>query len=491
MNNLSNGIKIKGVPEYVICNINNTIIANVETKELLNFDDSKILNIEQKTDDNSTKLKPSRPPRSDVRNNIIKTYTDKYIIPEDLKIKYPNYPILSEIIKKKRVQLLVECQLKLSEKCYGQKMITKENIRKNMKSNNGVYICVACTRRVTQSGNMSSNRKYKDIDDSFMKNIDTEEKAYLLGWISSDGHLMKSSHGIAIGIHSDDIKILETLRDIISKNLKIYKFENRNIVNLSISSTEMCLDVCRHLQIKPGKKSHTVKFPKLDSDFLTWAFIRGVFEGDGHIVKLTRKSRRRRCNITSESEDFLNALKSFCNDVGHIHSKDTFELNGDNAMNFLNSIYQFSNPKFRLERKYNVYLQYLSFVPGLFDNVSGNLNYTGKTEECKFVKTRTDAISPYNKNDNFKEFCIWIIDKINNISENITLYETGIKVFINDGYNYQLIADSSLLNLGYELIVDKSIVDPDYIITIKIALKSNITSNFNYPLKVAKLIITQ
>jgi hypothetical protein len=321
-----------------------------------------------------------------------------------------------------------------------------------------------------------------------MKIIDTEEKAYFLGWISSDGHLMKSGYGIAIGIHSNDIKMLETLRDIISHNLPIYKFEKRNIVNLSINSREMCMDICRHLQINPGKKSHCVKFPKLDNDSLTWAFIRGVFEGDGHIVKLTRESRRRRCNITSASVDFLNSLKAFCN-YGHIHSNDTYEMNGDNSMNFLNNIYQNSNPKFRLERKYNVYLQYLSFAPGLFDNITRDSSFTGKNEKCKFVKTKTDAISPFSGNDYNQKFLIWIIDKIKNISDDIILYETGIKVFINDNIKYGLKIDNDLAILGYELILENSVVDPDYIVTIKIALKYDNHQNINFPLKVAELIL--
>src|SRR5262249_48320028 len=133
-------------------------------------------------------------------------------------------------------------------------------------------------------------------------------KAYLLGWIASDGSIRKGS--ITLAIHIDDAHTLSRLRDIVSKEILIKKKKNHPIVYFDINSIRIQEMVCRALGIEPGKKDRTAGFPSLGSDELTWAFIRGYFDGDGSIR--TPALGRIGCGIASQSDRLRNGVKEFC-----------------------------------------------------------------------------------------------------------------------------------------------------------------------------------
>lgn len=59
------------------------------------------------------------------------------------------------------------------------------------------------------------------------KKIDSPEKAYLLGWIASDGSIRY--FGFIIKFHKKDLKILEKLRDIICKDLPINEYRENMV----------------------------------------------------------------------------------------------------------------------------------------------------------------------------------------------------------------------------------------------------------------------
>ena len=58
-----------------------------------------------------------------------------------------------------------------------------------------------------------------NTDRTFFNKIDTHDKAYLLGWIASDGHISK--YEFSIKLSYKDKFMVEKLRDIINKNIPI------------------------------------------------------------------------------------------------------------------------------------------------------------------------------------------------------------------------------------------------------------------------------
>lgn len=150
------------------------------------------------------------------------------------------------------------------------------NIRKFLKKNN-IHI-----RNKSEAGQVY------DFDHDFFKIIDTEEKAYWLGFIYADGNvylneeLSKSVFQVCLA--QKDKKHVEKLKNSLKSEHKIYK--DRGNYRFIINNIELCNDLMK-LGVIP-RKSLTCGFPTSDQvpDHLIRHFIRGYFDGDGSIFKI-------------------------------------------------------------------------------------------------------------------------------------------------------------------------------------------------------------
>ncbi|CAL7870908.1 LAGLIDADG-2 domain-containing protein [Fusobacterium necrophorum subsp. funduliforme] len=70
----------------------------------------------------------------------------------------------------------------------------------------------------------TNSNRYKVNDDIFNK-IDTEEKAYLLGFLSADGYILKDGKTIGIALKSEDKYMLEKFKEILQYEGKIYDYK--------------------------------------------------------------------------------------------------------------------------------------------------------------------------------------------------------------------------------------------------------------------------
>jgi hypothetical protein len=127
-----------------------------------------------------------------------------------------------------------------------------------------------------------SVRKFK-FNYSFFENIDSESKAYYLGFIISDGCINRNC--LVITIQERDSYILENFKNMIDFDGKLYninyKKRNENFSNqksINLISNKLVSDLSKYGVI--SNKSHKTKFPNIP-DYLYHHFIRGVFDGDG------------------------------------------------------------------------------------------------------------------------------------------------------------------------------------------------------------------
>ena len=117
--------------------------------------------------------------------------------------------------------------------------------------------------------------------------MDTEEKAYIVGFIAADGCIREASGGylsMRLMLALQDIKHLEILRDIICPEASIWQYKaakpsHQDGIALSIFDTQMCKDLALW-GITP-RKAKTLKPPQNLSLDLVHHFIRGLFDGDG------------------------------------------------------------------------------------------------------------------------------------------------------------------------------------------------------------------
>lgn len=139
----------------------------------------------------------------------------------------------------------------------------------------------------------SIKRRYF-IDETFFNQIDSEIKAYYLGFIAADGCIQKNKC-LDISIQSRDGYILKPLRDAIQPKkpfLLIYgKGNTQDQLKLSIRSDNICKQL-NLLGFPQNKSIKGMSYPNLRED-LHRHFIRGFFDGDGTITGCTTKKTSR------------------------------------------------------------------------------------------------------------------------------------------------------------------------------------------------------
>lgn len=366
---------------------------------------------------------------------------------------------VSKLSKGSHALVKVECELKVSDNCVNIKEMMYKSAVYTIERNDGKYICLQCSRATKNLGVNNIKCKY-DYDRNLLKEIDCDTKAYLLGWISSDGHV-SHNNSIVISILKKDLKCLEIIRDFVCEDIPIIEKDNDFII-FTISSKQMCDDVCKHLNIKRGKKDDIVEFPILSSEELGWAFIRGVFDGDGSIRNPLSKTSPD-CGISSNSKKMLEAIGKFSKIPYNIsHNKLIYQ--GTNAIDFLGKMYKNSGV-YKLERKYETYLQWLNWR----EYIRGPGN-SFRLSQCFLYKTDKNAVFPEKNKQSDVGYDLTIIKEEKKLLNNTTLYDTGIKIRVKDGLYVEVVPRSSLSKSGYILANSIGIIDPNYIGNIFIAL---------------------
>lgn len=151
------------------------------------------------------------------------------------------------------------------------------------------------------------NKKHKNIkynfNEDYFETIDTEDKAYFLGFIVADGCVSTLSNAIQITQKEPDILYL--FKKYINYEGNLFKRSNRDCFDIKVSSHKMKKDLS-NIGILPNK-TMVIKYPIIPEN-LENHFMRGVFDGDGCISIHKDKrdnSERGQVNICSGSIDFI------------------------------------------------------------------------------------------------------------------------------------------------------------------------------------------
>lgn len=204
------------------------------------------------------------------------------------------------------------------------------------------------------------NQKHR-ADYTVFKKIDSEEKAYWLGFLYADGSITYKTEGkkryvLELSLKYDDMNHLEKFKRFLGASNPITEKKIKlgdkvfTACRLSIHSKRLCEDL-----IKQGctpQKSLTLEFPDLQPKWIPH-FLRGYFDGDGTVGE-------RDIEILGTKE-FLNYIQSFfeTDRKYKIHGK-AFGLRytGNDMRNFIEYIYKDSS--IYLERKYVKIARYIS-----------------------------------------------------------------------------------------------------------------------------------
>lgn len=124
-----------------------------------------------------------------------------------------------------------------------------------------------------------------DVDDAFFDIIDTEEKAYWLGFLMADGYLTPNGLGVALA-KQDELHIEKFKKTIKSKGV-IHEYKTKGYsesvyCRLIVTSRRLHNDLCKYGCVE--NKSLILKYPTNLYDKLDRHFIRGYFDGDGSLI---------------------------------------------------------------------------------------------------------------------------------------------------------------------------------------------------------------
>jgi hypothetical protein len=124
-----------------------------------------------------------------------------------------------------------------------------------------------------------SKQKYK-INEEIFKEIDTEEKAYWLGFLFADGYNNTNKNSVALTLSNVDLDHLYKFKNFVETNKPIRR-NNDNSSKLVLENKLISSDLNNHGVIQ--NKTHKLEFPNIESK-LENHFIRGYFDGDGCIT---------------------------------------------------------------------------------------------------------------------------------------------------------------------------------------------------------------
>lgn len=226
---------------------------------------------------------------------------------------------------------------------------------------------------------VSFNRNPKNnLDENYFETIDTEHKAYWLGFIMADGYMYQkqdNKYEFGIKIKSTDYNLIENFAKDIKFDLSKIKikqsYRNKTLTESCIvrtSNQKFCNDLIKYgiVSNKSGKEF----IPNIP-EHLIKHFIRGFWDGDGSILFYPeQKCNPKQVSCCSLSMKILKQINKYLID-NNIHfefaeqktkNKILYILrcqNYKNICNFVNLMYQ--DATIYLERKYNTAQQILEY----------------------------------------------------------------------------------------------------------------------------------
>lgn len=207
--------------------------------------------------------------------------------------------------------------------------------------------------------NITNRRASKNFNVNYFDIINTEEKAYWLGFLFADGALTQNnkSYHIELSLKIEDSSHVKKFAKAINKDKIIDKiYRTRCILGSKHLFNTLTNYGCTI------RKSLTLKFPNINifkNENLIRHFIRGYFDGDG-CISYSNKEHTYPIVTVLGTREFLDGIQKIYNS-NHKYSNANknqeitkqLSFSGKSAINFMHWLYKDS--KIYLERKFNRY----------------------------------------------------------------------------------------------------------------------------------------
>lgn len=214
-------------------------------------------------------------------------------------------------------------------KAYGFKVWTKEDdefLKNNYTKYSRKELGELLGRTVSSIQNRANRLGLKQDDKytynkDFFEVIDTEEKAYWLGFIFADGYVNQSknktgsnsNNELGIELSVKDINHLKKFNKSLNGNVQVNTRERIcfdgvkcTMCNIRLYSKKIVDDLSQYHIV--NDKTHKKEFPIIEDTELFRHFMRGYFDGDGCVVD-DKVRKVPRCDYCSINIDALNYFR--------------------------------------------------------------------------------------------------------------------------------------------------------------------------------------
>lgn len=195
------------------------------------------------------------------------------------------------------------------------KLINKGLSIKEMAKELNVSISAISRRCKALNLKVPNHHNSLKFDNTVFDSIDTEEKAYWLGFLYADGNVHNTANIISLSLKISDIAHLEKFKTFLNATAKIVTTKIKvNNKFYEICKFSVCNKYFKEQLISLGcipKKSLILKFPKTEifqNKNLIYDFIRGYVDGDGCLTF----SKNGRLNLSIlGTKEFLESLSNY------------------------------------------------------------------------------------------------------------------------------------------------------------------------------------
>lgn len=213
------------------------------------------------------------------------------------------------------------------------------------------------------------NKQGYPRDEFYFNKIDTEEKAYWLGFLYADGCVHSNNYEISINItdkeHIEKFKAAIKAFNHNITEIQDKRFQNaKTLYQFSIRDKQLHQDLIKWGCI-PQKSLFINKIPNIPRDYVSH-FLRGYFDGDGSLHYL-RGTNNYRISFVG-TKDFLNDIQKELQTNVSLQSNIAgkayvLQIAGKRQIErILNYLYNNSKENNRLNRKYQKYLDCLDWA---------------------------------------------------------------------------------------------------------------------------------
>lgn len=213
------------------------------------------------------------------------------------------------------------------------------------------------------------NKQGYPRDEFYFNKIDTEEKAYWLGFLYADGCVHSNNYEISVNItdkeHIEKFKAAIKAFNHNITEIQDKRFQNaKTLYQFSIKDKQLHQDLIKWGCI-PQKSLLINKIPNIPRDYVSH-FLRGYFDGDGSLHYL-RGTNNYRISFVG-TKDFLNDIQKELQTNVSLQSNIAgkayvLQIAGRKQIErILNYLYNNSKENNRLNRKYQKYLDCLDWA---------------------------------------------------------------------------------------------------------------------------------